>query len=203
MDFIRKNGVNMKTLLHCCCGPCLGGSYPILEKNIGAGNVAVFWENPNIHPYFEYIQRMNSFIKMADILGLNVYTEGAEYGLNDFLTSLNGVYGEERCATCYQMRLEATSKKAAENGFDAISTTLLISPYQNHDLLKTVGEKAAKKYNLSFNYIDFRPGFKDSYEVIRIHELYKQKYCGCVFSEYDRYKNDKKAKNTLKETIKA
>ena len=190
----------MNTLLHCCCGPCLGGSYPILEKEIGSVNTAVFWENPNIHPYFEYIQRMNSFIKMSEIYGLKIYKGDVEYGLNRFLCELNGKYDSSRCETCYRLRLEATAKKAVEKGFESFSTTLLISPYQNHELLQKVGNEAADKYKVKFLYVDFRPGFKDSHEIIRKYELYKQKYCGCIFSEYDRYINDKKAKNLLKGT---
>jgi len=189
----------MKVLLHCCCGPCLGGSFPILEKTIGSGNTAVFWENPNIHPYVEYIQRSNSFLKLSDALGLKVFKGDADYGLNRFLANLRGVYDERRCETCYSMRFEAVAKAAVIHGFDAISTTLFISPYQNHDLLKDIGEKTAQKHGLKLCYVDFRPGFKNTYDVIRENDLYKQKYCGCIFSEYDRFKNDKKLKNPFKE----
>lgn len=190
----------MNTLLHCCCGPCLGGSYPILEKEIGTGKTAVFWENPNIHPYFEYIQRMNSFIKMSEVYGLKIYKGDVEYGLSRFLNVLGEDYGPSRCEKCYRIRLYATAKKAAEKGFDSFSTTLLISPYQNHELLQKVGNEVGEENKIKFLYVDFRPGFRSSHDIIRQYDLYKQKYCGCIFSEYDRYINDKKAKNQLKVT---
>ena len=114
----------MTILLHTCCGPCLSGSYPILEAEIGKGLTSVFWENPNIHPYVEYYQRMASFIKMAKIYELPIIKGNTEYGLNRFLEALNGHYGSERCAVCYRLRLEATAQKAKELGFDEISTTL-------------------------------------------------------------------------------
>ncbi len=182
----------MTILLHCCCGPCLSGSYPILEAEVGKGQTSAFWENPNIHPFVEHYQRMASFIKMAQIYELPIIKGDAEYGLNRFLEALKGHYGTERCETCYRLRLEATAKIAAEKGFDEISTTLLISPYQNHELLKKVGNEAAEKYNVKFHYTDFRPGFRESHELARKYELYRQKYCGCIFSEHDRYMNDKK-----------
>lgn len=182
----------MSVLLHSCCGPCLSGSYPILESEIGQGQTAVFWENPNIHPFVEYYHRMASFIKMAKIYELPIIKGKAEYGLNGFLLALNGQYGVRRCETCYRLRLEATAKTAKENSFTEISTTLLISPYQNHELITKVGNEAAEKYGIKFRYTDFRPGFKDSHELARKHELYRQKYCGCIFSEHDRYKEDPK-----------
>ncbi len=179
-------------LLHTCCGPCLSGSYPILEAEVGKGQTAVFWENPNIHPFVEHYMRLQSFIKMAQIYELPIIKGDIEYGLNRFLEALNGHFGSERCATCYRLRLEATAKAAKEHGFDEISTTLLISPYQNHELLQKVGNEAAEKYGVKFHYTDFRPGFRGSHELARKYELYRQKYCGCIFSEHDRYRDDKK-----------
>lgn len=180
----------MTILLHACCGPCLSGSYPILEAEIGKGQTTVFWENPNIHPFTEHYQRMVSCIKMAQIYELPIIKGDAEYGLNRFMEALNGHFGPERCETCYRLRLEATAKTAKEHGFDEISTTLLISPYQNHELLQKVGNEAAEKYGVKFHYTDFRPGFRGSHELARKYELYRQKYCGCIFSEHDRYKGD-------------
>lgn len=182
----------MSVLLHSCCGPCLSGSYPILESEIGAGRTAVYWENPNIHPFVEHYYRMDSFIKMAKIYELPIIKGNVEYGLNAFLLALNGQYGATRCETCYRLRLEATAKAAQEHGFREIATTLLISPYQNHELIKKIGNEAAEKYGVRFRYTDFRPGFKNSHELARKHELYRQKYCGCIFSEQDRYKEDRK-----------
>ena len=103
---------------------------------------------------------------------------------------------ENRCVKyCYRVRLEQTAKYAKENGYDTFSTTLLISPYQNHEALKKIGEEMAEKYGLTFLYRDFRSGFKEGQTEARELGLYMQKYCGCVFSEensnYNHIKNDK------------
>ncbi len=185
----------MAILLHTCCGPCLGGSYPILEKTAGSGNTAIFWENPNIHPFVEHHQRLLSCQKMADVLGLQLIAGDASYGLERFLLALKGDFGPGRCATCYRMRLNAVAQAAARLSFEAFTTTLLISPYQNHELLISVGEEAGKAAGVKFHYTDFRPGFRSSHETARKNELYRQKYCGCIFSEHDRFRNDKKFLN--------
>ena len=109
------------------------------------------------------------------------------YGLDEFCKNVIDDL-ENRCKNyCYKVRLEETAKYAKENGFDSFSTTLLISPYQQHDLLKSMGEEIAKKYDLEFLYRDFRPGFREGQNEARNLGLYMQKYCGCVFSENDRY----------------
>ncbi len=187
----------MAILLHACCGPCLGGSYPILEKTAGPGNTAVFWENPNIHPFVEHHQRLTSFIKMAEIFGLKVVAGNAEYGLERFMHEIGGDFTQGRCATCYRLRLTAAAQAAARLSFEAFSTTLLISPYQNHELLIATGEEAGKKAGVKFHYTDFRPGFKGSHDIARQHDLYRQKYCGCIFSEHERFRGDKKYLNPL------
>lgn len=182
----------MKILLHSCCGPCLGGSIDILRQNVGDMAIEAFWHNPNIHPYLEYRERMLSFIKICNDLGLKTGSSENSYGLQKFLLRLNNLYGEERCAECYRMRFEEAAKYSAQNGFSAFTSTLLVSPYQQHELIKEVGETVAKEYGTSFHYCDFRPGFRMTHESARKHELYRQKYCGCIFSEYDRYKGDKR-----------
>lgn len=187
----------MDILLHTCCGPCLTGSYPLLEAGVGDGKAALFWENPNIHPFIEYQQRLASFKTAADHFKLEVIYGDASYGLERFLRALDNEFGPARCATCYRLRLEATARTAAKAGIAAFTTTLLISPYQNHELLIKTGQEAAAQNGVSFHYTDFRPGFRDSQATARELELYRQKYCGCVFSEHDRYKNDKKYLNPV------
>jgi predicted adenine nucleotide alpha hydrolase (AANH) superfamily ATPase len=163
----------------------------------GPGNVAAFWENPNIHPFVEHHQRLTSFLKMAEAYGLSVVAGDAEYGLERFMRAINGDYGPGRCAACYRLRLTAAAEAAARLSFEAFTTTLLISPYQNHELIIAIGEEAGKKAGVKFHYTDFRPGFRNSYDVARQHDLYRQKYCGCIFSENDRFHNDKKYLNPL------
>ncbi len=185
----------MPILLHSCCGPCLGGSYPVLEQAVGSGNTAVLWDNPNIHPFVEYNQRLDSFKKMASIFALEVFFGDASYGLEKFLGKLDGNFGPDRCAICYHLRLSATAKVAVANSFSAFTTTLLISPYQDHELLIRTGQEIGQEFGIKFHYSDFRQGFKNTHEMARQHELYRQKYCGCIFSEHERYKNDRKFLN--------
>lgn len=184
----------MSILMHSCCGPCLGGSFPEMEQQFNKNDIAVFWDNPNIHPYIEYKLRLESFQKMSKIIGLDIFYGDWNYGLDKFMVALKGEYGRERCKACYELRLDAVASKAKEEGFDAFTSTLLISPYQDQELIKSVAVKASQKYGVPFHFIDLRPGFKQTHEAIRENELYKQKYCGCIFSEYDRYKGAKKYK---------
>ena len=109
------------------------------------------------------------------------------YGLDEFCKNVVNDL-DNRCVNyCYKVRLEQTAKYAKENGYDSFSTTLLVSPYQKHEELKKIGEKLAKKYGLQFVYRDFRVGFREGQKKARELGLYMQKYCGCIFSEEDRY----------------
>lgn len=109
-----------------------------------------------------------------------------DYGLRDFVRAVSADI-DHRCAHCYTIRLGTAAKYAADHGYDAFTSSLLISPYQNHELLKTVGETMGKKYGVEFYYRDFRPGFREGQAKAREMGLYMQKYCGCIFSEEDRY----------------
>lgn len=182
----------MSILLHSCCGPCLGGSLDILKMDTSSDDIEIFWYNPNIHPYLEYRERLLSFQKFCADRSLKTHYGKSEYGLEAFLSALNGKFGEERCAECYKMRFEEAASYAAAKSFSAFTTTLLVSPYQQHELIAEVGKKVAKNHGIRFHYCDFRPGFKLTHEAAKNHDLYKQKYCGCIFSEYSRFKSDKK-----------
>ena len=111
--------------------------------------------------------------------------------MREFLTAIYPDF-DDRCAYCYESRLFAAAKYAAEHGISSFSTTLLISPYQNHELLRQTGERAAQEYGVSFLYRDFRPYFKEGQQRARELELYMQKYCGCIFSEEERYTKKKR-----------
>jgi predicted adenine nucleotide alpha hydrolase (AANH) superfamily ATPase len=116
-----------------------------------------------------------------------------EYGLRDFMSE---VYPnvEDRCKKCYKIRIEKTASVASADGYDAFTTTLLISPYQAHDLIKSICEEAAAKYKIDFLYKDFRPLFRESQAQARSMGIYMQQYCGCIFSEEDRYSKNSRAK---------
>ena len=174
----------MKLLLHSCCGPC--STYPIKvlrEENI---DITSFWFNTNIHPYTEYKARFDSYKKLMDIYEIPTIVKH-EYDIIKFTRS---VFEKEkvRCRYCYESRMEVVAKTAKENGFDAFTTTLLVSPYQNHELLIEVCEEMAKKYDIKFYYKDFREGFREGQQMARELDLYMQKYCGCIYSEEDRYR---------------
>lgn len=178
----------MRTLLHICCAPCSIACIQTLREE--GMNLTGYWYNPNIHPYTEYRSRHNTLVEYAASIHLPLI-EGGGYGLRSFL----GQVGEDfdgRCAVCYRMRLEAAAEAAAQGGFDAFTTTLLISPYQNHELLRQVGEAAGARCGVPFLYRDFRPVFRQGQEQARQLGLYMQKYCGCIFSEEERYRRKKK-----------
>ena len=173
----------MKTLLHICCAPCANMPIEVLR---GDGiQVAGYWYNPNIHPFTEYRARRNCLQEYAKTIELPLILKD-EYGLRPFVREVADDI-EGRCVKCYEMRLFDTARQAAEGGFDSFASSLFISPYQNHELMREVAERAAKEYNVKFLYRDFRPYFKEGQERARELEMYIQKFCGCVFSEQERY----------------
>ena len=178
----------MKLLLHTCCGPCTMGTLKELNRN--EHDITAFWYNPNIHPYKEYEARLNSLKELTSSIEMPVIIED-DYGLRDFVRmvvdDING-----RCINCYRDRLYATAKKAKELGFDAFSTTLLVSPYQQHNRIKEEATKIGEEIGVPFFYVDPRPHFREGNREAREQGLYMQKYCGCVFSEEDRYRKQKK-----------
>ena len=170
----------MKLLMHTCCAPC--SVYCIDSLREEGIEPTLYWFNPNIHPYMEYKARRDTLKEYAQSINVEAIFE-ENYGLEEFcknvIEDLNN-----RCQNyCYRVRLEKTAKYAKENGYDAITTTLLVSPYQKHEILKKQAEEIAKKYGLNFLYRDFRVGFREGQAKARELGLYMQKYCGCIFSE--------------------
>ena len=185
----------MKLLLHMCCAPC--SVYCIDELRSENIEPTVYWFNPNIHPYMEYKARRDCLKEYTKSIGVNAIFE-ENYGLKEFCKNvINDL--ENRCVNyCYRVRLEQTAKFAKENGYDSFSTTLLVSPYQNHEALKQVGKEIAEKYGLEFVYRDFRVGFREGQAKDRELGKKKKKYCGCVFSEEDRYSKQIKREYEIK-----
>ena len=174
-----------KVLMHTCCAPC--SVYCIDSLRAEGIEPIVFWFNSNIHPYVEYKTRrdcLKDYIKSIGVHGIFV----ENYGLDEFCK--NAVENlDDRCVRyCYRARISQTVKYAKEHGFDAFTTTLLVSPYQKHEELKKVCEELAEMSGIEFLYRDFRVGFREGQNKAREQGLYMQKYCGCVFSEEDRYK---------------
>ena len=173
----------MKILLHICCANC--AIYP-LERMEEKGEQAVgYFFNPNIHPYQEYQKRLDALKKYSESVGLKVIYRD-EYLLEEFLRNVSHRV-EERCQYCYSSRLEATAREAKDGGFDQFSTTLLQSAHQNHALIKETGERVAQEVGIPFYYEDFRQGWKRGVEVSKTMGLYRQQYCGCIYSEKERY----------------
>lgn len=178
----------MKVFMHTCCAPCSVMCIESLrQEDI---EPTLFWFNPNIHPLKEYKMRKNTLSQYAADINARLIIDN-EYGLRRFIEGIFPNFNN-RCAFCYRDRLEKTAAVAKEKGFDAFTSTLFISPYQNHELMKAIAEEVAEKYGVKFLYRDFRPLFKEGQEKAREMGLYMQKYCGCVFSEEDRYKKHKK-----------
>ena len=176
----------MKLLLHICCAPCSAACIKVLrEENI---DIVGYWYNPNIHPFKEYDNRLKSLKEYSKMINLNVIYDDF-YGLDEFVKNTVNII-DNRCGYCYLSRMERVVKYAHDNGYDAFSSTLFISPYQKHDLLKSICENLSKKYNIQFLYRDFRPYYELGREMFRETGLYMQKYCGCIFSERERYKKE-------------
>jgi len=181
----------MKILLHLCCANC--GIYPFEQIREKGHEVVGYFFNPNIHPYQEYQKRLEALKQYSEKTGREVvYRE--EYLLEEFLRNVSQK-PEERCQYCYSLRLEATAREAKQRGFNQFSTTLLQSTHQNHQLIKETGERIAKEVGIPFYYEDFRQGWKRGVEVSKAMGLYRQQYCGCIYSEKERFAKSNKMSN--------
>ena len=173
----------MNILLHICCANC--AIYPLQRLKEEGDEVTGFFFNPNIHPYQEYQKRLESLKRYAERIGLRMIFRD-EYLLEEFLRNVS-YQVEERCRYCYSFRLEATAREAKKNGFDQFSTTLLQSTHQDHLLIKETGERLAEEIGIPFYYENFRQGWRKGLEASKAMGLYRQQYCGCIYSEKDRY----------------
>lgn len=179
----------MNLLLHMCCGPC--SCYPVkVLRGQGIESTGYFF-NPNIHPYKEWDMRLKAAEEFAARSEMKIITD-KHYMLRDFLRRALAAEQVEngRCRMCYTWRLEETARYAAENGFDAFTSTLFYSIYQQHELMKETAEHFAKVYGVKFHYEDFRPGWQEGIDMSVEMGLYRQPYCGCIFSEEERYSRE-------------
>jgi predicted adenine nucleotide alpha hydrolase (AANH) superfamily ATPase len=176
-----------KILLHTCCAPCL--IYPLERLRESGFLVSGYFYNPNIHPFSEYINRKNA----VESLDSGVAIDFPEYKPQDFFQAINGFeVFPGRCAICWELRLKKTALAAKEKGFTYFTTTLLVSPYQDQELLKRIGDNVAKETGVDFYYEDFRPGFRKAHDEAKAKGIYCQKYCGCIYSEIERCKKSEK-----------
>ena len=191
----------MNLLLHMCCGPC--SCYPVKKLREDGIEPTGYFFNPNIHPYKEWDMRLKTAKEFAEKVDMKIITD-ENYMLRDFLKKALMAESVEngRCRMCYTWRLEQAAKFAAENGFDSFTSTLFYSIYQQHDLMKETAEFFAEKYGVSFYYEDFRTGWQEGTDISIDLGLYRQPYCGGIFSEEERYskaiRKQKKKENKAK-----
>jgi XTP/dITP diphosphohydrolase len=178
----------MHLLLHMCCAPC--SIYPV-EVLLGQGiKITGFFYNPNIHPYQEHKRRLQTLVEYTQAIGITL-VQDPSYDLKNFLRKIV-FHEEERCLRCYSLRLEKTAVEAHKQGCSGFSTTLLYSRYQKHDDIKSCGEQFAEKTGMPFFYRDFRQGWQYGVNAAVAQNMYRQPYCGCIYSEQERYQKKKK-----------
>lgn len=162
-------------LVHACCGPCL--EYPARQMLAEGRKLTIYAYNPNIHPLVEHQRREENLVKLTDLLGLRCFLDSVsqpEFWVKHQDTT------ETRCHMCYRVRLEATARKARDLGIPYFTTTLLVSPYQDQEMICEIGAAAASRYGVTFYARDFRPGYRQGQEQAKQDDLYRQKYCGCL-----------------------
>ena len=177
-----------KLLLHSCCAPC--SSY-VLEYLSEFFEITIFYYNPNITEEEEFKKRLNEQIRLINELKTKnkISIIEGKYEKGKFIKAISGLENEKeggaRCFKCYRLRMEETAKLASELNFDYFTTTLSISPYKNASKLNEIGESLEKEYNIKYLYADFKKkeGYKRSIELSKIYKLYRQDYCGCIYSK--------------------
>ena len=184
---IVADGIRPKLLLHSCCAPC--SSY-VLEYLCKYFDITVYYYNPNIYPPEEFDYRSEEQHRLVELMKLeNVKVVSCAYDSDSFYNAVknkeNVPEGGERCMECFRLRLGETARYAAVNGYDYFTTTLSISPHKNADMLNTAGSEAEQKYGVKYLYSDFKKknGYKRSCEISAEYGLYRQDYCGCIYSK--------------------
>lgn len=194
-DPARKTDQPMRLLVHACCGPCL--EYPARRLLDEGHQLTIYAFNPNIQPEVEHERRLAALNQLTDRLDLTLHAEGGPQA-EQWLEHCD--ITESRCHMCYRVRLEAAARKARDLKIPFFTTTLLVSPYQDQDLIREAGEEAASRYGVTFYFRDFRDGYREGQAMAREDGLYRQKYCGCLpsidQSRYaDRIRSDHAALN--------
>jgi predicted adenine nucleotide alpha hydrolase (AANH) superfamily ATPase len=176
-------GEGKRILVHVCCAPC--ATYTVQRLRELGFAVTGFWYNPNIHPFSEHERRRATLARYATEIDLPVIWDPG-YDVVAYMRAISGHERyRERCRICYEIRLERTAQVARDGGFDAFTTTLLISPYQSQGTIRALGEAAGARCGVGFFFENLRRGWADHFETVREHELYSQCYCGCLYSEWE------------------
>jgi predicted adenine nucleotide alpha hydrolase (AANH) superfamily ATPase len=183
--------MDKKILLHICCGPC--AIYPLIWLKKQGYEVVGLYYNPNIHPLQEYLRRKEALQEVAARLKFKVIFKDEEYDPAGYLRQV--VFREQnRCFHCYQMRLERTASIAKRGNFNYFTTTLLYSKFQKHEMITGLARDLSGNTKARFLYVDFREGWKQGIELSKEWEIYRQQYCGCIYSEFERYKKGLRGK---------
>lgn len=188
IEKITKEERKPKLLLHSCCAPC--SSY-VIQFLANYFDIEVMFFNPNIYPEQEYHRRLEEQIRLIKEMGLKFKVVGLDHDSHLFYSAVKGLEklgeGTERCFKCFELRLDQTARYAKENGFEYFTTTLTISPLKNAQKLNEIGEMLAAHYGVKFLNSDFKKnnGYKTSVELSKQYNLYRQDYCGCVFSQQE------------------
>ena len=173
-----------KLLLHSCCGPC---SSSVIERLRDYFDITVMYYNPNIEPKEEYEKRKSEQLRLLNELGIKFMD--IDYLNNEYHEKVKGYENEPenglRCPLCFELRLDKTASKAKENNFDYFGTTLTVSPHKNSKIINEIGLKLEEKYGVKFLLSDFKKedGYKRSIELSKKYDLYRQDYCGCLYSK--------------------
>ena len=199
-ELVESLDYTPKLLLHSCCAPCSSRCIEYLSNYF---DITVIYYNPNISPITEYEKRKEEQKKFIGEFKSKNKLDFIEvgYDYNDFLKIAKGLEhakeGGERCFKCYRMRLEKTAQVAHDRNYDYFGTTLTVSPYKNSQVLNKIGEELSEKYNIKYLYSDFKKnnGYKRSIELSKVYNLYRQDYCGCIYSKMERDEKIEKLKN--------
>ena len=172
----------MKILLHTCCAPCV--TYPMKVLSERGYQVVPYFYNPNVHPYGEYQKRYSAVSDYCRKQGVDLQV--GPYEMEQFLLEVSSRV-DTRCERCFQIRLERAARQTSILGIGEFTTTLLVSPYQDQRLIRSAGESAAIEHGVLFLFEDMREGYQETVSRSRELDIYRQSYCGCVYSEKERY----------------
>jgi predicted adenine nucleotide alpha hydrolase (AANH) superfamily ATPase len=175
-----------KVLVHVCCAHC--AAYTVEHWRREGYEVGGFWYNPNIHPFTEHRQRLESMQSLAQQVNLPLIV-APDYDIVEYFRRVVN-HESERCRYCFELRLAKTAETARQQGYEAFTTTLLISPHQKHEIIVETGRKVAAAQGVEFLYADLRKRYSDSRHLTKPMNLYRQQYCGCVYSEWERYEKE-------------
>ena len=170
---------NTDLLLHVCCGPC--AEWPVKSLLDEGFSLTAFFSNPNIHPAFEQKRRREYAQKLMNMRGIPFLSDEL-YMEDEWKVGTWEEKYDSRCQMCYAVRMQSAARKAKELGIRAFTTTLLVSPYQDHQMIVSAAEAAASQEGIAFVYRDFRIGYREGQSMAKEDGLYRQKYCGCIYS---------------------